>query len=173
MKVNIEFKDVNAVENLIRQKGEVAKQIIVKRLMRIGEECVNVARNLPSPDANASFKYVPGKRKPMIKKHNPHQPNYIDWTSNLRHSIGYLVAVDGEIVHADLYKKGANPEAQSEATETAQKALSKYKDGIVLIMVAGMKYAYYVSKKGYDVLDSAIIEMKKKFEELVKFINNV
>lgn len=165
MKVNIEFKDVNAVENLIRQKGEVAKQIIVKRLMRIGEECVNVARNLPSPDANASFKFVKGKRKPLIKKYNPHQPNYIDWTGNLRHSIGYLVAVDGEIINADLQN--------TEATETAQKALSKYKDGIVLIMVAGMKYAYYVSKKGYDVLDSAIIEMKKKFEELVKFVNNV
>ena len=165
MKVNIEFKDVNAVENLIRQKGEVAKEIIVKRLMRIGEECVNVARNLPSPDANASIKYVKGKRKPLIKKYNPHQPNYIDWTGNLRHSIGYLVAVDGEIINADLQN--------TEATETAQKALSKYKDGIVLIMVAGMKYAYYVSKKGYDVLDSAIIEMKKKFEELVKFIDNV
>ena len=165
MKVNIEFKDVNAVENLIRQKGEVAKEIIVKRLMRIGEECVNVARNLPSPDANASIKYVKGKRKPLIKKYNPHQPNYIDWTGNLRHSIGYLVAVDGEIINADLQN--------TEATETAQKALSKYKDGIVLIMVAGMKYAYYVSKKGYDVLDSAIIEMKKKFEELVKFVNNV
>lgn len=165
MKVNIELKDVNAVENLIRQKGETAKQIIVKRLMRIGEECVNVARNLPSPDANASFKFVKGKRKPLIKKYNPHQPNYIDWTGNLRHSIGYLVAVNGEIINADLQN--------TEATETAQKALSKYKDGIVLIMVAGMKYAYYVSKKGYDVLDSAIIEMKKKFEELVKFVNNV
>lgn len=165
MKVNIEFKDVNAVENLIRQKGETAKQIIVKRLMRIGEECVNVARNLPSPDANASIKFVKGKRKPLIKKYNPHQPNYIDWTGNLRHSIGYLVAVNGEIINADLQN--------TEATETAQKALSKFKDGIVLIMVAGMKYAYYVSKKGYDVLDSAIIEMKKKFEELVKFINNV
>lgn len=165
MKVNIEFKDVNAVENLIRQKGETAKQIIVKRLMRIGEECVNVARNLPSPDANASIKFVKGKRKPLIKKYNPHQPNYIDWTGNLRHSIGYLVAVNGEIINADLQN--------TEATETAQKALSKFKDGIVLIMVAGMKYAYYVSKKGYDVLDSAIIEMKKKFEELVKFVNNV
>lgn len=165
MKLNIEFKDVKTVENLIRAKGEVAKEIIVKRLMRIGEECVNVARNLPSPDANASIKYVKGKRKPLIKKYNPHQPNYIDWTGNLRHSIGYLVAVDGEIINADLQN--------TEATETAQKALSKYKDGIVLIMVAGMKYAYYVSKKGYDVLDSAIIEMKKKFEELVKLVNNV
>lgn len=165
MKLNIEFTDVKAVENLIRAKGEVAKEIIVKRLMRIGEECVNVARNLPSPDANASIKYVKGKRKPLIKKYNPHQPNYIDWTGNLRHSIGYLVAVDGEIINADLQN--------TEATETAQKALLKYKDGIVLIMVAGMKYAYYVSKKGYDVLDSAIIEMKKKFEELVKFVNNV
>ena len=165
MKLNIEFTDVKAVENLIRAKGEVAKEIIVKRLMRIGEECVNVARNLPSPDANASIKFVKGKRKPLIKKYNPHQPNYIDWTGNLRHSIGYLVAVDGEIINADLQN--------TEATETAQKALLKYKDGIVLIMVAGMKYAYYVSKKGYDVLDSAIIEMKKKFEELVKFVNNV
>lgn len=165
MKVNIEFKDVKSIETLIRQKGEVAKETIVKRLMRIGEECVNVARNLPSPDANASIKFVEGKRKPLIKKYNPHQPNYIDWTGNLRHSIGYLVAVNGEIINADLQN--------TEATETAQKALLKYKDGIVLIMVAGMKYAYYVSKKGYDVLDSAIIEMKKKFEELVKFVNNV
>lgn len=165
MKLNVEFKDIKAVEEVIRQKGEAAKEVIIKRLMRIGEECVNVARNLPSPDANASIKFVQGKRKPLIKKHNPHQPNYIDWTRNLRGSIGYIVAVDGEIVKADL--------TSAEATETAQDALSKYSSGIVLILVAGMNYAYYVSKKGYDVLDSAIIEMKKKFEDFAKLLRNV
>lgn len=70
MKLNIEFKDIKAVEEVIRQKGEAAKEVIIKRLMRIGEECVNVARSLPSPDANASIKFVQGKRKPLVKKHN-------------------------------------------------------------------------------------------------------
>mgnify|MGYP007038201873 CR=1 FL=1 len=165
MEIKIDFKDKKAVERLIREKGKVAQEVIIQRLMRIGEECVNVARNLPSPDESFMYKLVAGKRKPLIKKYNPHQPNYIDHTGNLRHSIGYIVAVDGKIVKADFQN--------SEGEKTANDALAKYNKGIVLIMVAGMKYAYYVSKKGYDVLDSAIVEMKKKFQELVDLINNV
>lgn len=165
MKISIEFTNKKAIEDLIRKKGEIAKNNIVKRLKRIGEECVSVARNLPSPDATAAIKYVKGKRKAQIKKYNPHQPNYIDHTSNLRHSIGYLVAVDGVIQDSDFQN--------SDGEQTAKAALQKYQEGIVLILVAGMKYAYYVSKCGYDVLDSAIVEMKKKFQELVEFVNNV
>ena len=165
MELKIEFKDKKAVERIIRKNGERAKEVVINRLMQIGEECVNVARNLPSPDESFMTKLVPGKKKPQIKKYNPHQPHYIDHTGNLRHSIGYLVAVDGKIIKADF--------ENTEGSKTATDALANYNQGIVLIMVAGMKYAYYVSKKGYDVLDSAIIEMKKKFQEFVDLINNV
>lgn len=155
MRIYIEYKDKTAVERLVSQKIESAKQRLVERLSYIGEQCITVARNLPSPDLSAIWREVDGK-----KVYNPHQPNYIDHSGNLRQSIGYLVAIDGEIQTSSF--------SNSQGEQSGKSALSNHSQGIVLILVAGMKYAYYVSKKGYDVLDSAIIEMKKQYNNLLK-----
>lgn len=160
MKINAEFDNINSIEEIVKKFNEKQKGVIVNRLNRIGEKCVNVARNLPSPTAEAA-----GKK---------HQPNYIDWTGNLRHSISYLVGLDGEIKNSDIRNdKIKESPSKNLSEETANKVLSDSGKGIILIMVAGMDYAPYVSKKGYDVLDSAVLEMKSEFQKLVALINKV
>ena len=160
MNIGVEFDNLQSVEDIIKKFGEKQREVIVKRLSRIGEKCVNVARNLPSPTAEAA-----GKK---------HQPNYIDWTSNLRHSISYIVGLDGTIRIADLrtdkVKESPNKNLSADAVN---EILAKSDKGIILIMVAGMDYAKYVSQKGYDVLDSAVLEMKAEFQKLVSLLNKI
>lgn len=82
--------------------------------------------------------------------------SYKDQTGNLRSSIGYVIVKDGRIVQSSdfaVVKDGdkGNKEGKAFARELAR----EYDKGIVLIVVAGMNYAYYVKKRGYDVIDSA------------------
>lgn len=160
MKINAEFDNIKSIENIVRNFNERQRGVIVKRLNMIGEKCVNIARNLPSPTAESA-----GEK---------HQPNYIDWTGNLRHSISYLVGLDGDIKNSDIRSdKVKESPNKNLSEETANKVLADSGKGIILIMVAGMDYAPYVSKKGYDVLDSAVLNMKIEFKKLVALLNKV
>lgn len=133
----------------------------------VGEEVVRYARTLPSPDPR-KWGYDPKKKKkPKIP---PHQPGYIDWTANLRSSIGYVVLWDGKVVQQSDFspvrgKRGTSGvEGTRQGREFLQKLIDENGEGLVLIVVAGMPYAAYVEALGYDVLDSAEI----KAEEIVK-----
>lgn len=87
--------------------------------------------------------------------------SYTDRTGNLRNSTGYVVAVGGRIVTTGGFDKAQGlPFAKELALSTAA-------DG-VLVVCAGMKYATYVSARGYDVLDSAELEAQRMANELIK-----
>lgn len=87
--------------------------------------------------------------------------SYTDRSGNLRNSTGYVVAIGGKIVTTAGFDK-------SEGLPFARElALSTAADG-VLVVCAGMKYATYVSARGYDVLDSAELEAKRMANELTK-----
>lgn len=87
--------------------------------------------------------------------------SYTDRTGNLRNSTGYVVAIGGKIVTTAGFDK-------SEGLPFARElALSADADG-VLVVCAGMKYATYVSARGYDVLDSAELEAQRMANELIK-----
>lgn len=91
------------------------------------------------------------------------QGNYTDRTKNLRNSTGYVIALDGQIIaRAGFKSKGEDGAAFAEelARTTEGKA--------VLVVCAGMNYATYVSRRGYDVLDSAELEAKVLAEKLLK-----
>ncbi len=77
--------------------------------------------------------------------------SYPDRTGNLRNSIGYVVGKDGRAVQQGDF---SGPGGQ-EGKRFAHALLSNHSKGIVLLVVAGMNYAAYISAKGYDVLDSA------------------
>lgn len=72
---------------------------------------------------------------------------YKDRTANLRNSIGYVVLLNGEI------KRKSNISGLNQSTVDSVKG--RYPQGVVLVVVAGMKYAVYVERKGYDVLSGA------------------
>lgn len=81
---------------------------------------------------------------------------FIDDTGNLRSSIGYVIVKDGRIVRSSdfsIVKDG--DKGAKDGKQFARSLAQKYNTGIVLIVVAGMNYASYVKKRGYDVLDSS------------------
>ena len=82
--------------------------------------------------------------------------SYTDRTGNLRNSVGYVVIVDGQVYEFGSFgKSDGNSEGKSTGQSYARSLVKKFPKGIVLIVVAGMRYASYVSARGKDVLDSA------------------
>ena len=82
--------------------------------------------------------------------------SYTDRTKNLRSSVGYVVVVDGQVYKMSAFgKPDGNDEGRSTGMSYARSLAGKFPKGIVLIVVAGMRYASYVSAKGYNVLDSS------------------
>ena len=117
------------IDRYITGRVEAIKKALVYNLCAVGEQVLNAARLTNS---------------------------YKDQTGNLRSSIGYVVAVDGEIVQMssfDTVKEGG--EGAKGGKAYAIQLVKDFPQGIVLIVVAGMNYASYVSAKGYDVLDSS------------------
>lgn len=80
--------------------------------------------------------------------------NWDDQTGNLRSSIGYIIALDGEPIEMSPFTKVDGPKRTPEdpngseiGKSYAQSLVSLYPNGIALIVVAGMEYASYVEKK--------------------------
>lgn len=143
---------------------------IVEQLAYAGEQAVNTARSLPSPPATL-YMDANGEYKRNVE---PHQPNYIDWSANLRSSIGYAVIVDGMPVTVSDFQPVTGKDGKlgtDGATDGRKFAVSlagEFPTGIVLVVVAGMKYAKYVTARGYDVLDSAEANSRKIVPELIR-----
>lgn len=114
---------------------------------------------------------------------------YQNITGNLRSSIGYVIGYDGKVIReggfhkvkgrgenyqrvtfttrngkkADFWAKGKfgdGSEGSRKGLELARSVIAKTK-GYSFVIVAGMEYASYVNSKGYDVMDSAKLELKK------------
>ena len=120
---------MSEVEAYLDEQIERIEQLIIYNLSYVGEQCLTEARNTNS---------------------------YKDQTGNLRSSIGYTIVKDGRVIRQSdfaVVRKGS--EGKSEGEQFARSLASKFPEGIVLIVVAGMNYASYVSAKGYNVLDSA------------------
>lgn len=117
------------IDRYIEEQIKLITQEMIKNLQYIGEKCLNAAR-----DTNS----------------------YKDQTGNLRSSLGYVISMDGRIVYQSTFevvKEGEN--GSKSGIRYAKELVRQFPEGIVLIVVAGMKYAQFVSAKGYDVLDSA------------------
>lgn len=144
--------DRQSLNRKVEAAVERQKAAILMRLKAIGEQCVNEARNLPSLSRD----------DPEALK--PHQPNYIDDTGNLRSSIGYLVLADGRAEKEYFPGRG---EGADKGKDLAAKVAAAHPSGFVLVVVAGMEYAKYVSDKGYDVLDTARLTAERLLRNLM------
>jgi hypothetical protein len=125
---------------------EAAKEAWIKEdlapaLAVAGEHFVNHAKSLPSP--------------PASMRGTPHQPNYIDLTTNLRNANSYEVSRKGNVIVADVGRR-----------ETADFFARERDPGAELELLAGngMAYASYVESKGYDVNSS----VQAKVEQEIK-----
>lgn len=130
------------IDRYIAGRVEAIKKALVYNLCAVGEQVLNAARLTNS---------------------------YKDQTGNLRSSIGYVVSADGEIVQMssfDTVKEGR--EGSRGGKEYAMQLVRDFPHGIVLIVVAGMNYASYVSAKGYDVLDSSELLADKLVPQMLQ-----
>jgi hypothetical protein len=89
---------------------------------------------------------------------------YMDRTGNLRSSIGYVIVKDGKVIGKQGFGGKEGKQSEAFALQTAK----SFPKGIVLIVVAGMSYARYVSAMGYDVLDSAQLLAEKLVPVIMK-----
>lgn len=117
------------IDAYIKERMNRLKQAIIYNLCAIGEKVRNEAIESGS---------------------------YKDRTKNLRSSVGYVVVVDGQVYKTGSFgKPDGNSEGKNAGMSYARSLAGKFPKGIVLIVVAGMRYASYVSAKGYNVLDSS------------------
>lgn len=117
------------IEAYINQQLERQLAIIEYNLNYVGEMCVNAARA---------------------------SSGYTDQTHNLRSSTGYVLVRDGKVIRQSKFLPiSGGTEGSKSGKEFAAEIARKHPKGYALIVVAGMKYAAYVSAKGRDVLDSA------------------
>lgn len=125
---------------------------VADELCRLGAMCVKIAKDLPQNGSRAGYP-VPYEVLP------PHQENYVDWTQNLRKSIGWAVIKEGKVYDVDLGPIG-NTRLLFEDIK------SNYLSGIHLLVMAtgkdereginyGKPYASYVQALGYDVLKTS------------------
>lgn len=131
-----------AISEFIGQQVERVTSALIYNLCAVGEQVLNQARSTNS---------------------------YKDQTGNLRSSIGYVVAVDGKVVQSssfEVVKDGAD--GSRDGKSYALELVKQFPEGIVLIVVAGMNYASYVSAKGYDVLDSSEVLADRLVPEILK-----
>lgn len=135
----------SAIDAFVAEHVERLQNAVVYNLCAVGEQVLNAGRTTKS---------------------------YTDQTGNLRSSIGYVVAVDGNIVQISDFApsdKGTDKATgQREGKAYAMSLIKQFPQGIVLLVVAGMNYAAYVSAKGYDVLESSELLAQKLVPEMLK-----
>ena len=108
-------------------------------------------------------------------KYAREEGSYNDQTGNLRSSIGYIVAKDGEILKDNFIvsDKGTDKvTGVKKARQLAEDISLSFMGGYILIGVAGMEYAAAVEAKGYNVVTGASIlcnnYLKKSLKEIFK-----
>ncbi len=125
-------EDINAY---IERRVLLMKQAMIRKMMVVGEKVINQART---------------------------SGNYKDQTGNLRSSVGYVIISDGIIIQESSFEVvGKGVEGSKSGKEFAERLARQHSKGLILIVVAGMKYAKYVSARGYDVIDSAELLAQK------------
>jgi hypothetical protein len=126
--------EMRKIRDSINVKMNDLYKVLLTQLAYIGEEAVKIAREKGS---------------------------YMDVTGNLRSSIGYCVLADGEPVVNGKTERFEGKVGKGEEGAAASQALlgklkSKFPQGLVLIVCAGMNYAAEVEHVRHkDVLTSA------------------
>ena len=119
-------------------------RLILRRMAWVGENAVNLQRE---------------------------NGNWTDQTGNLRSSIGYIIVKDGSVVQRGNLEQVKNGEqGVQNAISYLEQLASETPQNVVLIIVAGMEYAEYLKKRGYDVLDSAEMYASRELpKQLAKY----
>lgn len=101
--------------------------------------------------------------------------SYRDQTGNLRSSIGYVIAKEGDVIIENFKRsdKGINGgEGMSKGRQLAEEVSLSFSDGYILVGVAGMDYAVAVEARGQEVVTGANTQcneyLKKALQSVYK-----
>jgi len=144
----------NFSSDTIRSRFEKFLQAIerqqIEKLQYLGELCVKHAKLVP-PDVG-----------------------FTDQTGNLRSSIGYMVFKNGVAIHEGYSQTKEGSEGIRAGQRLAKKVGSKFPQGLVLVVTAGMNYAVHVESKGHDVLTSAESLARQELPKMIeKMVSNI
>lgn len=99
--------------------------------------------------------------------------SYKDQTGNLRSSVGYVIAKDGEVIKENFKESNKGTDKTTgkyKGHRLAEEISLSYTGGYVLVGVAGMEYAAAVEAKGYDVVTGANAQCEKYLRDTLKSI---
>lgn len=136
------------VKNRFNKVLDVIVKRQIARLQELGEMCVIRAREIPA------------------------EIGFTDQTGNLRSSIGYMVFNNGIAVHDNYVQTLTGTEGLKNGKMLAEKIGSKFKNGVSLVVTAGMNYAIYLESNGRDVLTSAELLAKQELPRMVAELKN-
>lgn len=100
---------------------------------------------------------------------------FMNQTGNLRSSMGFVLAKNGEIISSDGFeaiagKDNDGTEGVVKGKQYAEELARSSGRGYVLIIVAGMNYAKYVEAKGYDVLTQSGTFLESEVKRMINSI---
>lgn len=136
MAIKADMKSVKAGLDLLMEPVQIFNEELVKSFSALGEGAVKKIRKKSAAES------------------------WTDHTTNLRSSIGYEVFNHGEkmVDYAFPLVSESGKEGSENGKKLVNELAHNYKDGVTLLMVAGMEYAEYVENKGYDVLAKTSLE---------------
>lgn len=128
------------IPDLDKKIEEKYRKACILKLKYVGEQCIRDARLTGS---------------------------YTDRTGNLRSSIGYVIVDRGQVAFESAFNTVKNGnEGPKEGRAYAHELASQFTSGIALIVVAGMGYASYVQRRGYNVTASAELIAEQLISQL-------
>ncbi|WP_287669482.1 MULTISPECIES: hypothetical protein [Bacteroides] len=99
--------------------------------------------------------------------------SYKDQTGNLRSSIGYIIAKDGEVVKENFKESDKGTDKTTgkyKGRRLAEEVSLSHTGGYILVGVAGMEYAAAVEAKGYEVISGANTQCEKYLRDTLKSV---
>ena len=121
------------------------------------EQVIENAKKRTEENAVAQLTEIGRKSVETARKLPETGGTYHNRTGRLHNSIGFAVFKDGNVVAEDFIDPSGR--------EAAMKKQGESYGGFSLVIVAGAEYAMDVHVRGYDVIDSAIINAEKEFQE--------
>ncbi len=146
--------DMREIRDYLNQEVQKNVHRVIASLQYVGETVVNEIRTSHISDWN-------------------------DDTGNLRSSVGYIIALDGQPIGMSDFERVDGPnrdktdvDGSQEGRYYAQGLCNLYPQGIALIIVAGMEYAAYVeAMKNKTVLAQGEIVAKSLVAEMITRLN--
>ncbi|WP_313386902.1 hypothetical protein [Chishuiella sp.] len=106
----------------------------------------------------------------LIVSHAKNNVGFKDQTGNLKSSIGYVLFVNGQVYKESYEGKQEGMKAGKDIARELVSSLRKMP--IVLVITAGMNYAYQVETKGYNVITGSENYAKQTAETIIRQLLN-